>query len=111
MSCTIKEAFSFEAVSDAKKLISEYEIVLGDLTTSIKFRVFQPIGSNLFDVCPSHFINTPTQIGSHQPGQRQHDDEAWAIRSAVNLLHDHYSAAIAAGHEPEESWLEENPLF
>ncbi|BBL77489.1 hypothetical protein [Methylomagnum ishizawai] len=53
----------------------------------------------------SHHVKTPTQAGPYMPSKTWAESEEEAIRQAISTTTSYIKSAIAAGHEPSESWL------
>jgi hypothetical protein len=53
----------------------------------------------------SHVIHTPLQMDAYRTSLPFSDHWVSALHEAVSGLTMYYEQAVAAGHEPHESWL------
>ena len=105
MAWTIKKALKDDHILEPLKLVSEYEFIVGKLSTPIKVKIFSIVNSVRFLFRQSHFIHTPVQADPYMTSRIIEDSEAYALHRVVDSIISHYKEAVNNGHEPEESWL------
>ena len=105
MGWTIDDAVSNRTLRDAKIFVSEVSFRLGDLTPTIRVRLFRYPGDKEVYFEQSHFVKIPDQRISDETFLKSDKDEAYALTHAVEALTHPYEAALAEGLEPADSWL------
>lgn len=111
MGWDIKSALSDEIIHNPRKLLSEYQFTLRDLSPTIAIRLYELIGADGVIFEQSHYIHTPMQAGPYQPSRPWGDDEAYALHLAVTSLTQYYNDAVRQGHSPKGPWLIPNETF
>ena len=108
---TIESALDHPHVEFPLKFLSEYIFQLGDIQQHVTIRLYRPVGGEGVVFRQSHFIKTPSQGGSYRTSRPSNDSEASALNQVVSAMNEYYREAVAAGHHPDETWLEVNPGF
>jgi len=111
MAYTIKTAMRDESIDNPRKLISEYQFRLRDLSPAITIRLYKPVGGKGIEFEQSHYIKTPTQIGPYITSRKWGDYEAYALHLAITSITQYYKEAVSEGHVPNNSWLIANEHF
>jgi hypothetical protein len=93
-------------IEDRHDEMGSFAIRIGALQTVVFIELgrFRTQETTKFHV--SHAIHTPLQIGAYQTSTPFADDWEYALHRAVTGLLSYYRQAIAAGHTPNEDWLE-----
>jgi hypothetical protein len=103
--------FEGKNVNGCRRFVSEYDFYLGTLPQRITIRLYQLLDRNEVEFVQSHFIHTPTQADAYRTSAPYGDNEMGALERAISDLTMYYDSAVRGGHQPNESWLEANPLF
>lgn len=111
MAWTIESAMSDELIENPRKLISEYQFTLRDLSPVITICLYKPLRGEGIEFEQSHYIHTPTQIGPYITSRPWGDDEAYALHLAITSITQYYNDAIRRGYTPDNSWLIPNEHF
>ena len=85
--------------------MGSFAIRIGTLQTTVFIELGRFRTGPMTKFRASHAIHTPVQAGPYRTSKRFDDDWEYALFRAVDALLSHYREAIAAGHQPEESWL------
>jgi hypothetical protein len=100
-----------ETIKMPFRFISEYRFRLGELSTVVRVRLFQEMGTERVHFEQSHFIHAPTQAGPYMTSRPWNDDEDAALDQVVRFFEMHYREAVEKGHTPDDSWLVANEAF
>ncbi|MBY0280000.1 hypothetical protein K2Z84_32085 [Candidatus Binatia bacterium] len=100
-----------DTIKTPLRFLSEYRFWLGELSTVIRIRLFQEMGTERVHFEQSHFIHAPTQAGPYMTSRPWNDNEDAALNQAVMFFEMHYHEAVEKGHIPDESWLVANDAF
>jgi hypothetical protein len=111
MAWDIKSAISDEIIENPRKLLSEYQFILRDLSPRITIRLYELIGAAGIAFEQSHYIHTPMQAEPYIPSYPLGDYEASALQLAVTSLTQYYNDAVRQGHMPSNEWLSPNEHF
>jgi hypothetical protein len=92
---------------DVPAFVSEHELHVGQLQTTIRLRIYRHADGTLA-VHQSHFLKTAVQYLPHtaQPGEFQTEQELLGSMQAT--LDKYYALAIGRGYKPSEDWLVKN---
>jgi hypothetical protein len=111
MNPTGDEAWQDPLVTQAREIIREYSFQVGELHTEIRVRLYREIGGTRVGYRVSHHLHTPRHLDPAVPSMSWCDDEAQALRTAIEGITSHYKTGQQDGMIPHESWLIPNKVF
>ncbi len=94
-----------EEIISARQLVSEYQFHLGSIAVILTIRLYKRISGGDIEFWQSHFIKTPLQSQPFKPEKTRFTDMSVALQEAINGFTVSYTAAVALGLKPDESWL------
>ncbi len=106
MAYTVEQIFSNPAIEKHRLLgTDEYIFWLKGISTGIAIRLRKQRSG--FEFSQSHVIKTPLQGAGYRTSRSWDEDKDYALHRAVGTVTDYYNDAVAAGHTPSDSWIEE----
>src|ERR1035438_8698860 len=111
MDPSIRQALENPNLEVQRELIREYQFQLKDIPIPITIRLYRRLGTDVIEFRQSHYIRTPVQAGRYRTDSSWGENEAAALRRAIQTLVSFYEDAVRVGKAPAESWLLKNDSF
>lgn len=92
---------------DSTTLVSERELHVGQLQTTIRLRIYRQ-GDGTLTVHQSHFLKTAVQYLPHTAQPCGFRTEQELLDSMQATLDKYFALAISRGYAPSEDWLVKN---
>lgn len=108
----LMDVFNRECIEQASEMVCEFFFRLSGIAAEIRVKVYRERDGSLpYRFETSHYIKTPEQAGRYVTSRPYGDNIQYALRLGVTSLTQYYESAVRNGHQPQDSWLEENSSF
>ncbi|USD35543.1 MULTISPECIES: hypothetical protein [Vibrio] len=108
---TVEAVFEKNGITDYQSTSYGYVFFIKGISTPIQVKLTPRSDSSFVDFALSHYIRTPEQIGAYLPSNQFGDYYEYALQRAVSSITGQYQIAVNNNHDPDDSWLVENPSF
>lgn len=92
-------------ITQQRHLVTEFAFCLGEISTTIRVRVYRQLANQRYSAEQSHYIQTPLQKEPAFESGDEHASLDACLTAIADIMVEQYQHAEQAGHRPSENWL------
>lgn len=97
--------FRHAVVRSARELVTEYSLRLEGMPCEIRVRLYADVDGRWYEAEQNYFLQAPGMKEPAVPETQRYASVEEAIKEVLASFTQGYEEAVAAGHEPSDTWL------
>lgn len=105
-SATVDPAlFRHTNIRSARQLVTEYSLRLEGILCEIRVRLYLDTEGRWYEAEQNYFLQAPGMKEPAVPESQRYSSADAAIKEVLESFTQGYEQAVAAGHDPNDTWL------